>query len=69
MKNIQQLCGTVVLICVLTLSAFAGQIQTGIIDPPPSTTADGQIQTGSSETLDLNTQIALNLLQSVMSLF
>lgn len=67
----------------LTLPAFAGQIEIGYAPPPPppaqAATAEGQIEigvtgqaeTGSSEAtaIDSATEIALNLLQSVLSLF
>ena len=80
MKNLKSLFTTVVLTLVLTLPAFAGQMTTTITDPPPSppsatvdgqmtTTVTGQIGTGSSEAVDPVTQVALSLLQSVMSLF
>jgi hypothetical protein len=80
MKNLRQLCAAVVLTFVLTLSVPAGQITTGITDPPPppaSTTIDGQITTGTAEPMQTGgdeglapvTQIALNVLQSMLSLF
>ena len=81
MKALRQLCIASVFTLALTIPAFAGEIQTGVAaTPPPKTaTADGEIQTGvtgqietgSSEATatDSVTEIALNLLQSVLSLF
>lgn len=82
MKPLRRLCVALVLTLVLALSAFAGDIQTGITTTPPppesqatttgeistgvtgdmSTTAAGQMDTGV-------TDVALSLLQSVLSLF
>lgn len=82
MKTFRQLCAASVLILTLTLPAFAGWISTTVAPPNPSptpaaATADtetnvtGQEGTGSSEATvaDSATEIALNLLQSVLSLF
>lgn len=55
MKNLQQLCTALVLTLILALSTFAGEITTMIAPPaPPASQA---------------TEIALNLLQSVLLLF
>lgn len=82
MKVLRQLCVASALTLALTLSAFAGDIETPKASPapPPQTaTADGQIEmtvtgqveTGSSEATaaDSVTETVLNLLQSVLSLF
>ena len=77
MKNIRHFCAAVTLTLILALHSFAGQIETGITDPPPPSAADGQIETGiagqittgSSEAVDPVTEIALSLLQSVLPLF
>jgi hypothetical protein len=83
MKTLRQLCVASVFVFALAIPAFAGQIDTGSPAPPPqpaqSATAQGEIQTtvtgqeetGSSEATatDSATGIALNLLQSVLSLF
>lgn len=82
MKNLQRLCASVVLTLALAASVFAGQIDTGKTPPPPpptSATAAGQIDTGiappdttpNGETTSVEsvTEIALNLLQSVLALF
>jgi hypothetical protein len=65
----------------LTIPAFAGDIETTIAPPQPvqsataqgemQTTVSGQIEIGSSEATATGsaTEIALNLLQSVLSLF
>jgi hypothetical protein len=79
MKNLRRLCGAIVFTLVLTIPAFAGDIQTTVTSPPPSQPAQtatlngdiqtgvtGQAETGSSEATAANsaTEIALNLLQS-----
>jgi hypothetical protein len=84
MKNLHRLCGAIVFTLVLTIPAFAGDIQTTVTSPPPSQPAQtatlngdiqtgvtGQAETGSSEATAANSaaEIALNLLQSVLSLF
>lgn len=71
MKNIKQLCAAIVLTFAFSLPTLAGEIQMGFTPPPPppataraATTADeGQTDTDSL------TEIALNLLQSVLALF
>jgi hypothetical protein len=80
MKTLRQLFVASVFTLALTLSAFAGEIQTPKTQPTPVTT-EGEIQTpltGQTETngsvseataIDSATEIALNLLQSVLSLF
>lgn len=81
MKNFRHLCAALVLTFMLALSASAGEIQTGITSPPPTTTSAtaGQIETGvasPSPTTDSQsagapsiTETVLNLLQDVLSLF
>lgn len=81
MRNLRTLCSAVVLALALTSPALAGEIHTPG-EPPrgtihtPATTPQGNIQTGVSsqgsaedEAADTVTQIALSLLQSVLSLF
>lgn len=81
MKTLRQLLVALAVIFALTMPAFAGQIDTMVAPPPPaqpataqgeiSTTVTGQEETGSSEATaaDSAAEIALNLLQSVLSLF
>ena len=84
MKTLRQLCVASVFVFALTIPAFAGEIQIGVAPPPPSQPAQtattpgeiqigitGQEETGSSEAtaFDSATEIAMNLLQSVLSLF
>lgn len=78
MKNLRQFCAAVTLIIVLTLPAFAGHMECGTAPPPPpsSLTAQGQMQTpvASSEeasgfAVEPVTQIAVNLWQTMLSLF
>ena len=62
MKNLRRLSVALVFTLALTIPTFAGEIET---------TVAGQIGTGSSEAtaVDSATEIALNLIQSVLSLF
>lgn len=83
MKTLRQLSVALVFALALTVPALAGDIETGKPQPPPSNqttattkgqidaTVAGQVETGSSEATatDSATEIALNLLQSVLSLF
>jgi hypothetical protein len=79
MRTFQRLCAAFVLTLMLALSAFAGEISTGIAaTPPPSqqATAQGQIETGITGEISTGitatnpaTDIALNLILSVLSLF
>jgi hypothetical protein len=55
MKTLQQLCIALVLTLMLALSAFAGDMTTGFAAPSPCA--------------EPAAEIALNLLQSVLSLF
>jgi hypothetical protein len=81
MKTLRQLPVALVFTLALAIPAFAGEMETGKTPPPSTpmaTTASeketvitGQEETGSSEAtaIDSATEIALNLLQSVLSLF
>jgi hypothetical protein len=81
MKTLRQLSVALVFTLALTIPALAGEMETGKTTPPPTTTATtageihttvtGQEETGGSEAIatDSATEIALNLLQSVLSLF
>jgi hypothetical protein len=84
MKTLRQFCVAFVLTLTLTLPAFAGDIHTMFTPPPPppastSSTAPGDIHTtvaGDISTMSTEeattasmTETALNLLQSVLSLF
>jgi hypothetical protein len=83
MKTLRQLCITLAFTLALALPAFAGEISTTVAPPQPaqtatataggeiSTTITGQEEAGSSEATATGsaTEIALNLLQSVLSLF
>lgn len=48
MRTLRRLCATLVLTLALALSAFAGEISTGVTAPPPPSqaTATGEISTG-----------------------
>lgn len=81
MKPLRQLCAIAVLTFVLASSAFAGDIQCGVVDPPPNPPASvmGDMATGitatdrtsSAETafVDPVTDFTLDILRSVLSLF
>jgi len=73
MKNLRQICATLALTLVFALPAFAdGYITLDKAPPPPSSTAaaDGYILIGKAEEpADTMTEIALSLLQSVLTLF
>ena len=81
MKPLRQLSVALMFTLALTIPTFAGDIETTIAPPQPAqsaaaqdemqTTVAGQIETPSSEATatDSTTEIALSLLQSVLSLF
>lgn len=82
MRTLRRLFVAVAFTLALAMPALAGEIQTPFAPPPSSaqaTTTDGEIQTpltgqaetGSSETTstDSAAETALNLIQSVLSLF
>jgi hypothetical protein len=84
MKKLRQPCVAFALIFVLTLPAFAGQMDTGIAPPQPpapaSATTEGEMSTAVAGDMSTTkseeaaagesvTEIALNLMQSVLSLF
>lgn len=85
MKNLRQLCAAVVLTLALAASGSAGTIHTGKTEPPPpvsvtegqtgteqTSETDGTIHTGLAESepgADTVAEIALSLLQSMLSLF
>lgn len=80
MRTLRQLCAACVLALALALSAFAGDMTTGVTSPPPppgsQVATAGDITTGT--TLDISTgvtvtdpatEVMLSLLQSLLSLF
>jgi hypothetical protein len=77
MKQLRQLCAAGALTLALALSAFAGDIDTPGITappPPPSQSVTGEIQTpgvtsSSDIAADSVLEIALDLMQGVLSLF
>jgi hypothetical protein len=83
MKNLRRLFLALVFTLAVTIPTLAGEIDTTITSPPPQsaqtattngeidTTVAGQAGTGSSEATSTGsaTNAALNLLQSVLSLF
>ena len=80
MKTLRQLCLALVFTFTLALPTFAGEMQTTVAPPQPaqSATMQGEMETGITEqeetgsneatAADSATEIALNLLQSVLSL-
>ena len=82
MRTLRRLCAALVLTLVLALSAFAGEIDTMFVPPPPppqqsmTQATEGEIDTGIAGEIDTTaaitspvTDTALNLLQSVLSIF
>jgi hypothetical protein len=81
MKTLRQLSVVAMFVFALAVPAFAGEIQIPLAPPQPAQSATtqgeihtgvtGQEETGSSEATatDSATEIALNLLQSVLALF
>ena len=84
MKTLRQLCVASVFVFSLAIPAFAGEIQTTVAPPQPAqasttATANGQIETtltgqdetgsGEASATDSATEIALDLLQTVLALF
>jgi hypothetical protein len=78
MRNLKKLCAASVLTLALALSASAGEMPTGVTAPPPTqrASAQGEMPTGIAGEMptgitaaDPATEILLNLLQSLLSLF
>jgi hypothetical protein len=82
MKNYRKALTASVLVLALSASASAGVMQTGKTDPPPPPTANGVMQTGATEeeaqtgeatstpeAADTVAEIALSLLQNILTLF
>ena len=79
MKRLKQVCMAVVLTLLLSVLAIAGDIQIGAPSPPPnsatsSATNPGDIQIPGEIEIpgapsDPITEVALNLLQTVLSIF
>jgi type IV secretory pathway VirB6-like protein len=80
MKNYRNAVAASVLALVLSVSAFAGEIHTDVAPPTPPP-ANGEMHTGATDSViqtgeaastpeaDAMTETALNLLQSLLSLF
>lgn len=72
MRTLRQLCAAFVLTLALALSTFAGEIETPKPTPPPTQplASAGEIEIGKAGEIEtpLTTEIALNLLQGVLSL-
>jgi hypothetical protein len=80
MKHLRHGCVVFILILTLTLSTFAGNIECGVVSPPPQqASVTGEMATGATETsetssddnlfVDPVTGLALDILQSLLSLF
>jgi hypothetical protein len=72
MKNYRKFVAALVLALVLSVPAFAGEIHTDVTSSPPAPiAASGEIHTGkdsSTPKADITTGLALELLQSLLSL-
>jgi hypothetical protein len=69
MKKLQRFCATALLILVLALSVFAGEMGAPGDDPgPQSATAIGEMGAPGVAVLDPVTEAALTLLKSLLSL-
>ncbi|HEX8473620.1 MAG TPA: hypothetical protein VF666_06275 [Pyrinomonadaceae bacterium] len=73
MKQVQKLSAITLLTCILSIQAFAGVMDAPIAPPPPP---DGEMHYNSSKehsegamNVDPLLQIALNIVQSMLSLF
>jgi hypothetical protein len=84
MKNLRQLCATLILTLALALSTLGGEIGfPGATNPPPPEhqssiteepdlsggTSTGEIATSGMAALDPATEAALSLIRSLLSLF
>jgi Spy/CpxP family protein refolding chaperone len=80
MTTLRRLCAAFVLALALALPAFAGDMSTSVVSPPPppesQVTMQGQMDTGvAGETpnnitgTDPTTDLFLSLLQSLLALF
>jgi hypothetical protein len=81
MKHLRQFCVASILTVVLALSAFAGDIECGVVapPPPPAASAMGDIECGLTDingtqsietaSIDPVTDFTLNILQSMLALF
>ena len=80
MKPLRQLCAIAVLTLVLASSAIAGDMQCGLVPPPPDPPApmmsempaEGTLTIGTTSadgSIDPLTELTLSFLQSVLSLF
>lgn len=73
MKKLHELCAATMLLILLSVSALAGEISTGVISPPPpppasaTVTAPGEIGTGAT-TVPAESQIESETLLSQLTL-
>ncbi len=70
MKTLRQLCAASVLTLVLTVSAFAGVMSTGVTEPPPppspsTATPEGDMTTGAAG--EISTTVAGEISTGVSS--
>jgi hypothetical protein len=70
MNNLRQICAGFILTLALTVSAFAGQIECGVVNDPPlqETAAAGEMQNGIQST-DTVTELVISLLTNLLPLF
>lgn len=75
MKYFRQLCAAIALVCILAVPGLAGDISCGVTSTPPppaSSMVTEQVEITdemSDEVNDGISEIALTLLQSILSLF
>lgn len=83
MKPLRQLCAATVLVFALGLPAFAGDMECGNVPPPPppqqtasviddtatGTTATNETSSEETTFVDPVTELTLDILQSVLSIF
>jgi hypothetical protein len=64
MKRLQQLCAATTLLCVLSVSALAGNIHTNAVDPPPPPPESATITEPGHIGTDATTDPTQNLIES-----
>jgi hypothetical protein len=71
MERLRHFCAATILTFTFTLVAFAGDMQCGVTSESPSqqTSITGDMATGATVTVDPITGLALDILQSLLSLF
>lgn len=71
MKTLRHFCAASVLTLTLALSAFAGEMDTGIAPPPPQMTTAGQMDTTSANKISTDLTVTtpeIALLSALLNL-